>query len=307
MKPRTQPHDDKKTQTAPPAPKAPAEPAAGAGGKRKQPSGASAGRKIARKTAHSIIERRRREKMNEEFRVLKDMVPACAGQEMHKLAILQVIGNPRFACCARETEKLMKVRLISRAKKASIEYMQYLQSCVNSFSSSSSSSRGPHSIGVVEARPSPCSQRATDAASDEEMDDDDNDDNNDDDDNDDNTTDDHKPPHHKHPDPPTLPSPSATSPATSPRFPSLSSHTPSSPDTTTQPQSRFLPLPASHFSPVLYPQQQAQQADVLTAIDHEASTALLMLNANDRRSTSTSASAASVSSRGMSVKDLLRG
>jgi hypothetical protein len=29
--------------------------------------------------------------MNEEFGVLKDMIPACVGQEMHKLAILQVI------------------------------------------------------------------------------------------------------------------------------------------------------------------------------------------------------------------------
>ena len=28
--------------------------------------------------------------MNEEFGVLKDMIPACRGQEMHKLAILQV-------------------------------------------------------------------------------------------------------------------------------------------------------------------------------------------------------------------------
>jgi len=63
-----------------------------AGGKRKQ-NGAgttAAGRKIARKTAHSLIERRRRSKMNEEFGVLKDMIPACKGQEMHKLAILQV-------------------------------------------------------------------------------------------------------------------------------------------------------------------------------------------------------------------------
>lgn len=60
-------------------------------GKKKQPSSTSAaGRKIARKTAHSLIERRRRSKMNEEFGVLKDMIPACSG-EMHKLAILQVI------------------------------------------------------------------------------------------------------------------------------------------------------------------------------------------------------------------------
>lgn len=49
------------------------------------------GRKIARKTAHSLIERRRRFKMNEEFGVLKGMIPACKGVEMHKLAILQVI------------------------------------------------------------------------------------------------------------------------------------------------------------------------------------------------------------------------
>lgn len=60
------------------------------GGKKKQPSATSAaGRKIARKTAHSLIERRRRSKMNEEFALLKSMIPACTG-EMHKLAILQV-------------------------------------------------------------------------------------------------------------------------------------------------------------------------------------------------------------------------
>lgn len=70
--------------------------------KKKQPSATSAaGRKIARKTAHSLIERRRRSKMNEEFAVLKDMIPACTG-EMHKLAILQ----------------------------ASIEYVRYLEDCI---------------------------------------------------------------------------------------------------------------------------------------------------------------------------------
>ncbi|EAQ92586.1 hypothetical protein CHGG_00821 [Chaetomium globosum CBS 148.51] len=73
-----------------------------AGSKRKQPSATSAaGRKIARKTAHSLIERRRRSKMNEEFAVLKGLIPACTG-EMHKLAILQ----------------------------ASIEYVRYLEDCV---------------------------------------------------------------------------------------------------------------------------------------------------------------------------------
>ncbi|KAL2127357.1 hypothetical protein VTI74DRAFT_10870 [Chaetomium olivicolor] len=73
-----------------------------AGTKRKQPSATSAaGRKIARKTAHSLIERRRRSKMNEEFAVLKSLIPACTG-EMHKLAILQ----------------------------ASIEYVRYLEDCI---------------------------------------------------------------------------------------------------------------------------------------------------------------------------------
>lgn len=61
-----------------------------AGSKRKQSSSGgpttAAGRKIARKTAHSLIERRRRSKMNEEFGVLKDMIPACNGSDMHKLA-----------------------------------------------------------------------------------------------------------------------------------------------------------------------------------------------------------------------------
>ena len=60
---------------------------------KKQPTTTSAaGKKIARKTAHSVIERRRRSKMNEEFATLQDLIPACSGQDMHKLAILQVIS-----------------------------------------------------------------------------------------------------------------------------------------------------------------------------------------------------------------------
>ncbi|KZF22246.1 hypothetical protein L228DRAFT_268722 [Xylona heveae TC161] len=70
--------------------------------KKQSGSGGSTNRKVARKTAHSLIERRRRSKMNEEFGVLKDMIPACKGQDMHKLAILQ----------------------------ASIEYTRYLEHCV---------------------------------------------------------------------------------------------------------------------------------------------------------------------------------
>jgi len=74
--------------------------AAGPVSRKKQPSATSAaGRKIARKTAHSLIERRRRSKMNEEFAVLKNMIPACTG-EMHKLAILQVGSRPDAQGCS---------------------------------------------------------------------------------------------------------------------------------------------------------------------------------------------------------------
>ncbi|RYP63109.1 hypothetical protein DL769_007066 [Monosporascus sp. CRB-8-3] len=81
--------------------------ATGTGSKKKQASATSAaGRKIARKTAHSLIERRRRSKMNEEFAVLKSLIPACTG-EMHKLAILQ----------------------------ASIDYVRYLEDCISKLKS----------------------------------------------------------------------------------------------------------------------------------------------------------------------------
>jgi hypothetical protein len=95
MKPKTQTSPKPIAASAKPATKgntkAAANGTAQGGSKKKQPSATSAaGRKIARKTAHSLIERRRRSKMNEEFATLKNMIPACQGQEMHKLAILQV-------------------------------------------------------------------------------------------------------------------------------------------------------------------------------------------------------------------------
>lgn len=91
MKPRESEQQESAPAPASQQPAGKAQPAQ-AGSKRKQNNGGTtaAGRKIARKTAHSLIERRRRSKMNEEFGVLKDMIPACKGQEMHKLAILQV-------------------------------------------------------------------------------------------------------------------------------------------------------------------------------------------------------------------------
>ncbi|KAH6845248.1 hypothetical protein B0I37DRAFT_180208 [Chaetomium sp. MPI-CAGE-AT-0009] len=105
MKPREEPSPETPASTSKTASKSNAGASSttqAAGSKRKQPSATSAaGRKIARKTAHSLIERRRRSKMNEEFAVLKGLIPACTG-EMHKLAILQ----------------------------ASIEYVRYLEDCV---------------------------------------------------------------------------------------------------------------------------------------------------------------------------------
>ncbi|KAF8461882.1 hypothetical protein BDZ91DRAFT_772758 [Kalaharituber pfeilii] len=74
----------------------------------------AATRKTARKTAHSLIERRRRFKMNEEFAMLKNMIPACQGVEMHKLAILQ----------------------------ASIEYLRYLEDCVEKLKRSNGGGEG---------------------------------------------------------------------------------------------------------------------------------------------------------------------
>ncbi|RAH87576.1 HLH-domain-containing protein [Aspergillus japonicus CBS 114.51] len=100
--------------------------------KKKQPSATSAaGRKIARKTAHSLIERRRRSKMNEEFATLKDMIPACQGQDMHKLAILQ----------------------------ASIDYVNYLEQCILDLKTAGGpATRVPPSMAP--APPSPASPEA---------------------------------------------------------------------------------------------------------------------------------------------------
>lgn len=101
MKPKTGSTSSASSEQS--VPIAPVKTTPATGSKRKQPSATSAaGRKIARKTAHSIIERRRRSKMNEEFGVLKDMIPACEGVEMHKLAILQ----------------------------AGIDYVRYLEGCI---------------------------------------------------------------------------------------------------------------------------------------------------------------------------------
>ncbi|KAL9101226.1 MAG: hypothetical protein Q9163_003508 [Psora crenata] len=108
MTPKTQQSSENAKRAAQPGPKGPnkrarAAPNATPGSKKQTGSTSAAGKKVARKTAHSVIERRRRSKMNEEFATLKGMIPACTGQEMHKLAILQ----------------------------ASIDYLSYLESCIS--------------------------------------------------------------------------------------------------------------------------------------------------------------------------------
>ncbi|KNG51455.1 helix-loop-helix dna-binding domain-containing protein [Stemphylium lycopersici] len=139
MKPKdTQepPKTESQTQSAKPTT------AATSGTKRKQAgNNTAAGRKIARKTAHSLIERRRRSKMNEEFGVLKDMIPACRGQEMHKLAILQ----------------------------ASIEYMRYLEQCVSDLKTANSRRLSPASA-ASELPPPPTRRMRDDDEEDGEQD-----------------------------------------------------------------------------------------------------------------------------------------
>lgn len=78
--------------------------------------------------------------MNEEFGVLKDMIPACAGQEMHKLAILQ----------------------------ASIEYMRYLQQCVDDLKTRSSKRASPTPQSPQNELPPPPAQNSIPEEEDDE-------------------------------------------------------------------------------------------------------------------------------------------
>jgi hypothetical protein len=121
---------------------------------KKKPSGhlransntTAAGKKTARKTAHSIIERRRRSKMNEEFETLKGMIPACRGQSMHKLAILQ----------------------------AGIDYMRYLEQCVTDLKSANRAALPPIAIPSQSqiSTPRPQSPDMSEAEDDEDSSDD---------------------------------------------------------------------------------------------------------------------------------------
>lgn len=80
--------------------------------------------------------------MNEEFGVLKDMIPACRDQEMHKLAILQ----------------------------ASIEYMRYLEQCVANLKEANQARHDSPSTTVSDLQP-PSLRRDLDDEDDEEEED----------------------------------------------------------------------------------------------------------------------------------------
>lgn len=70
--------------------------------------------------------------MNEEFGTLKDMIPACDGQEMHKLAILQ----------------------------ASIDYVRYLENCVRELKEANKTSEN----AAGEDRPSKTERKRIDTS-----------------------------------------------------------------------------------------------------------------------------------------------
>ncbi|KAL8891443.1 MAG: hypothetical protein Q9215_001487 [Flavoplaca cf. flavocitrina] len=243
---------------------------------KKQPSSTSqAGKRIARKTAHSVIERRRRSKMNEEFGVLKDMIPACKDQDMHKLAILQ----------------------------ASIDYLRYLEQCVGDLKAANGA--GLTSTPAVQKSPKPFQQFTPPEYQAPEEDDED----------DDEGTDvemtgtpvlpplstihlDHAPVYS-----------SSRSTITSPALTALQHQ-----NTVSHPSS-LSSLPSPNVGPPmsanfgLY-RQHTSSASTSPALmpvsskeaDEEATTALMMLN-KDRRNTSSSNH--SSSGRGMSVRDLL--
>lgn len=69
--------------------------------------------------------------MNEEFGVLKDMVPACKDHDMHKLAILQVKLKAR-----KRNRPLILIQ-------ASIDYLRYLEQCIANLQAANSSKAIP--------------------------------------------------------------------------------------------------------------------------------------------------------------------
>ncbi|KAL8873544.1 MAG: hypothetical protein Q9174_001006 [Haloplaca sp. 1 TL-2023] len=238
---------------------------------KKQPSSTSqAGKRIARKTAHSVIERRRRSKMNEEFGVLKSLIPACKDQDMHKLAILQ----------------------------ASIDYLRYLEDCITNLKAAS----GGQSTKTIQRSPPPLQQFTPleHQPDDEDEEDEDTDV--------EMTGSDLLSLQTRKQEQASYTSSHSTT--TSPALESHMYQTPTAhmPSHSHLPSPALGPQASAGFGHAQGYSQSASTSPTLIATsskedDEEATAALLMLN-KDRRSTTTSSSSCS-SVRGMSVKDLL--
>ncbi|MCJ1318696.1 hypothetical protein MMC15_004026 [Xylographa vitiligo] len=244
---------------------------------KKQPTTTSvAGKKIARKTAHSLIERRRRSKMNEEFGVLKNMIPACHGHDMHKLAILQ----------------------------ASIDYLRYLEQCVTDLKAVNSAL--PPSAHYQSQAPTP---RALHSAASTTHDDSEDDDDDSDLEMQDRASADASPDITSMPSRESLTEGCGSSNPSPAMMPSRDgTHNSSYTSISSLPSPAFSarsPQPSYHHAhrptfPRATEVSPAIMADAMQDADHEATAALLMLNA-DRRHTG----GVRTGGRGMSVQDLL--
>ena len=99
--------------------------------------------------------------MNEEFGVLKDLIPACSG-EMHKLAILQVSWDFCLLSLSNHSKILTR-------KQASIDYVRYLQDCVSKLQTENSRTTSESALDNEEFMLRPQSH-GEDSDSDVEMD-----------------------------------------------------------------------------------------------------------------------------------------
>jgi len=218
--------------------------------------------------------------MNEEFGVLKDMIPACRDQEMHKLAILQ----------------------------ASIDYLRYLEQCVSDLKAANSTAN--LSVPYQSQAPTP---RAVSSASPAN-----NDDSEDDDEDEDLEMQD-SPSLNPEPSPHLAATPSqdflrsnhaytTTSPAMNPSR--HNTHNSSHTSISSLPSPAFSAQSYQHSNQDLYRSTFTRSTDTSPALlpstmqdaDHEATAALLMLNTDRRHS---GGGAGKKVGRGMSVQDLL--
>lgn len=92
-------------------------------------------KKVSRKTAHSVIERRRRGKMNDEFEALKCIIPAC------KTTACSGTGNgegkERNGGNGGNGRDMHKLEIL----RASVQYIRHLERCVDLLKTQSSSDR----------------------------------------------------------------------------------------------------------------------------------------------------------------------